>query len=350
MRTAKVVKEEKLMSNKFKVLKVSREINPGMTYREIEEFARVDAELTEVADSDKVGLAAALKEADIILFGGVPITRQIIEAAPKCIAIMCESVGYDAIDVKAANDNNILVVNHPSFEWCIEEVSNHALALILACAKKIKLLDKLVSQGRWSGAKKEQSPMGSIYGQTLGIIGCGAIGRMVARKAKCFGLNVIGYDPYIAHVYLAKENGITLMSLDEVLKADYISLHLDLNETSFHIINDKAFAQMKPSAYLINTSRGKVVDEAALVKALQEGKIAGAGLDVFEDEPLPKESPLTKMDNVIMLSHSASYSNYAFSIAPVSIAREAGRIISGKWPRNPVNKDVKPRVALVKGN
>ena len=345
------------MSKKLKILKVSREvgnsskaIGPSMTSRETDEFVKVGAELVEVADSDKAGLAAALKEADILLYGGVPITRAIMEAAPKCIVVLFQTVGYDAIDLKAATDNNILVVNNPSFEWCVEEVSNHALTLLLALAKKVKILDKFVAQGRWSEAKKAQNPMGAIYGQTLGIVGCGAIGRMVARKAKCFGLNIIGYDPYIAQVYLAKENGITLTSLEDVLKADYVTLHPDLNETSFHMINDKAFAQMKPSAYLINTSRGKVVDEAALVKALQEGKIAGAGLDVFEDEPLPKESPLTKMDNVIMLSHSASYSNYAFSIAPVSIAREAGRIISGKWPRNPVNKDVKPRVALVKGN
>ena len=336
------------MRNKFKVLKISKEINPSMTYRETDEFARVDAELTEITESDKEGLAAALKEADIILFGGVPITRAIVEAAPKCVAIMCQSVGYDGIDVKAATDNNILVVNHPSFEWCIEEVSNHALALILACAKKMKILNKLLSQGHWSEAKKALSPMGSIYGQTLGIVGCGAIGRMVARKARCFGLTVIGFDPYIAQVYLAKENGITLTTLEEVLKADYISLHPDLNETSLHMINEKAFAQMKPSAYLINTSRGKVIDEAALVRALQEGKIAGAGLDVFEVEPLPKDSPLTKMDNVVILPHSASYSNYAFSLMPIDVAREADRILSGRWPLNPVNKEVKPRVALVK--
>jgi len=345
------------VSKKFKILKVSREVGnatkavgPSMTSKEANEFAKVNAELVEVAESDKAGLAAALKEADIMLYGGVQITRTIMETAPKCIAVLFQTVGYDAIDLKAATDNNILVVNNPSFEWCIEEVSNHALTLLLALAKKVKILDKLVSQGRWSEAKKVQSPMGSIYGQTLGIIGCGAIGRMVARKAKCFGLNVIGYDPYIAQVYLAKENGITLMSLEEVLKADYISLHPDLNETSLHMINDKAFAQMKPSAYLINTSRGKVVDETALVKALEEKRIAGAGLDVFENEPLSKDSPLTRMDNVIVLSHSASYSTYAFDVAPVSIAKEAGRILSGKWPLNPVNKDVKPRVALVKGN
>jgi len=304
--------------------------------------------MVEVADSDKAGLAAALKEADVLLYGGVPITREMMAMSPKLIAVLFQTVGYDPIDLKAATEMNILVVNNPSFEWCVEEVSNHALTLMLACAKKLKTLDILVAQGRWTDAKKAQGVMGSIYNETLGIIGCGAIGRMVARKAKVFGLNIIGYDPYIMHPWLAKENGIQLVSFEEVLKADYLTLHPDLNETSFHMMNDKAFAQMKPSAYVINTSRGKVIDEVALVKALQEKKIAGAGLDVFEAEPLPKDSPLTKMDTVIMLSHSASYSTYAFSIAPISIAKEAGRILSGKWPLNPVNKEVTPRVKLVK--
>ena len=324
------------MSKKYKVLKVSREvgnatkvIGPSMTSREANEFAKYGAELLEVAESDKAGLAAALKEADILLYGSVQITREMMEAATKCIAVLFQTVGYDQIDLKAATENNILVVNNPSFEWCVEEVSNHAMALLLACAKKMIILDRLVRQGQWAEAKQAQKPMGSIYGQTLGIVGCGAIGRMVARKAKCFGLNVIGYDPYIAQVYLAKENGITLMSLEEVLKADYVSLHPDLNETSLHMINDKAFAQMKPSAYLINTSRGKVVDEAALVKALEEKRIAGAGLDVFENEPLSKDSPLTRMDNVIVLSHSASYSTYAFDLAPVVSPRKPAGFFPG---------------------
>ena len=214
----------------------------------------------------------------------------------------------------------------------------------------MKILDSLVRQGQWAEAKKAQKPMGSIYGQTLGIIGCGAIGRMVARKAQCFGLKVLGYDPYVEK-WLAKENGITLVKLAEVLKqSDYVSAHPDLNETSFHMMDEKAFEQMKPSAYFINTSRGKIVDEMALVKALEEKRIAGAGLDVYEKEPVPKDNPLIKMDNVIMLPHSASYSDYAFSIAPVNIAQEAGRILSGKWPNNPVNKTVKPRVKLTKGD
>ena len=339
------------MAKKFKIVKVSKvgigAVGPAAAAKEAAEFAKVNAELVEVFATDKNDIIAAVKDADVILLGAFPIERWIVEAAPKCIAVMCQSVGYDPIDVKACTENNILVINNPSFEWCIEEVSNHAMGLLLACAKKFKMLDSLVSQGRWSDAKKAQPWMGSIYGQTLGIVGCGAIGRNVARKAKCFGLNVIGYDPYIAQVYLAKENGITLTSLEEVLKADYVSLHPDLNETSFHMINAKAFAQMKPSAYLINTSRGKVVDEPALIKALQEKKIAGAGLDVFEAEPLPKDSPLTKMDNVIVLSHSASYSTYAFDIAPINIAREVARVLTGKMPLNIVNKSVTPRVKLV---
>ena len=339
------------MARKFKVLKLSRAgvgvVGPGAVAKEAAEFAKVNAELVEVFDTNKSDMIAAAKDTDIMLLGSVPIERWVVEAAPKCIAVMCQSVGYDSIDVKACTENNILVVNNPSFEWCIEEVSNHAIALLLACAKKFKMLDSLVSQGRWADAKKAQPWMGSIYGQTLGIVGCGAIGRMMARKARCFGLKVIGYDPYIAQVYLAKENGITLATLDEVLNADYVTLHPDLNETSFHMINDKAFAQMKPSAYLINTSRGKVVDEPALIRALQEKRIAGAGLDVFEVEPLPKDSPLTRMDNVIVLSHSASYSTYAFDIAPINIAHEVARVLTGKLPLNIVNKSVTPRVKLI---
>ena len=314
------------MSKKYKVLRISKEAVPGpkvgspnMISREAEEFAeefaKVNAELVVVTDANKNDLLAAAKDADVILLGSVPITRWLMEAAPKCIAVMCQSVGYDPIDVKAATDLNILVVNNPSFEWCIEEVSNHAIMLLFACAKKLKILDRLVSQGQWAEAKKVQKPMGSIYRQTLGIIGCGAIGRMVARKAQCFGLKVIGYDPYVER-YLAKENGITLVNLPELLKqSDYVSAHPDLNEQSYHMMGEKEFKQMKPSAYFINTSRGKIVDEPALIKALEEKRIAGAGLDVFEQEPINKDNPLLKMDNVIVLSHSASYSDYAFTAA-----------------------------------
>jgi D-3-phosphoglycerate dehydrogenase len=339
------------MAKKYKVLKVMKVgsimVGPAAATRETEELAKVNAELVEVYDTNKADVIAAAKDADVILLGSVPVARWIVEAAPKCIAVMCQSVGYDMIDVKACTEHNILVVNNPSWEWCIEEVSNQAIMLLLNCAKKVMMLDAMVRQGRWAEAKKAQPWMGSIYGQTLGIIGCGAIGRMTARKAQVLGLKCFGYDPSIMHPWLAKENGITLTTKSEVLGCDYVSLHPDLNDTSFHTMDEKAFAQMKPSAYLVNTSRGKVVDEVALVKALQDKKIAGAGLDVFETEPLPKDSPLMKMDNVVLLPHSSSYSTPAFDLAPINIAYEVQRVLTGKMPVNVVNKTITPRVKLV---
>jgi len=342
------------VSAKYKVLKISKEIGdtkaigPGMSAREAAELAKVGAELVEVSDANKSDVIEAAKDADIILCGSVPISRWIVEALPKCKAIVTQSVGYDHIDVEAATEHNIVVVNNPAFAWCVEEVSNHAILLLLACAKKLTLLESLVRQGRWAEAKKAQPPMGSVFGETLGIVGCGAIGRMTARKAKCFGLTLLGYDPYVEE-YLAKENGIQLVEFSELLQqSDYVSLHPDLNPTSFHMMDEKAFSLMKPSAFLINTARGKVVDEAALIKALEEKRIAGAGLDVFEVEPPDKDNPLLKMDNVALLPHSASFSDYAFALAPINMTEEVGRILCGRLPKNVVNKSVKPRFEVAK--
>ena len=338
------------MTTKYKIVKISRSVGAHGTQDEVEEFAKIGAEIVEVADSNKSQVIEAVKDADIFLQGDVLIPRSIMELAPKCRAIMTSAVGFDRIDLSAATDNNIVVVNNPSFEWCVEEVSNHAILLILACAKKLKILDNLASQGHWPEARKMRSPMGSIYGQTLGIIGCGSIGRMVARKAKCFGLRVLGYDPYVEK-YLAKENGITLVKLEELLsESDYVSAHPDLNTTSHHLMGEKEFRQMKTNAFFINTSRGQIVDEPAIIKALDQKWIAGAGLDVFEKEPVDKDNPLNNRNNVIILPHSASYSDYAFSLAPKNIVNEASRILNGKWPNNVVNKSVKPKFTLVKEN
>lgn len=190
--------------------------------------------------------------------------------------------------------------------------------------------------------------MGAIYGQTLGLIGCGNIGRMVARKAQCFRLKTIGCDPYVDKS-LAREYGIALMSLPRLLKeSDFISVHTPLNEETRHLIGEKEFKQMKPTAYFINTARGAIVDEAALIKALQEKRIAGAGLDVFEQEPVSPNNPLLKMDNVVAIPHTASYSSAALDIQPINPAQEAARVLNGRWPKNVVNKTVKPKIKLAK--
>jgi len=255
-------------------------------------------------------------------------------------------IGYDTVDVDAATDNNILVVNIPDF--CVEEVSNHAITLLLACAKKLVLMDSGTKQGRWGETKRAQSPMGSIYGQTLGLVGCGNIGRMTARKAQCFGLRTLGCDPYVDKS-LVSEYGINLVGLPELLKeSDFVSVHTPLNKETWHLIGEKEYKQMKPGAYFINTARGSVVDEVALIKALNEKWIAGAGLDVFEQEPVDPDNPLLKMDNVVVTPHSASYSDASFQRLRTCVGQEAARVLSGKWPRNVVNKTVKPKVNLVK--
>jgi len=171
---------------------------------------------------------------------------------------------------------------------------------------------------------------------------------MTAKKAQCFGLRILGYDPYVDKS-LAKEYGITLVSLPELLKeSDFVSLHPDLNDETRHMIGEEAFKQMKPNAYLINTSRGSVIDEPAMIKALEEKWIAGAGLDVFEQEPLDPDNPLLKMDNVTVFPHSASYSDAAFKRPRIVMQQEALRVASGRWPKNVVNKTVTPKVNLIK--
>ncbi len=336
------------MASKYKVVGFAK-LKGGSMEIERRELARfnVDAEVVEARCRTEDELIAVAKDADAIL-GGHLLTRRVIEALPKCKVIVTYSVGFDGIDVDAATDNGIIVVNNPASYWCVEEVSNHAIALLLACAKKLTLLNDLTKQGRWMESRRVLSPMVPIHGQTLGLVGCGAIGRMTAKKAQCFGMRTLGYDPYLARP-LAEEYGITLMSLPELLKeSDFVSVHTPLNAETYHLIGEREFKQMKPTAYLINTSRGSVIDEAALIKALSEKRLAGAGLDVFEKEPVEPDNPLLKMDNVVTLPHTASYSDAALDLQPVNPAQEVARVLSGRWPKNVINKTVKPRVKLVK--
>jgi D-3-phosphoglycerate dehydrogenase len=317
---------------------------PMPAIEEREELAAIDADFVILGCRSEEDIIKMAGDADAILTWGAPMTRRVMECLPNCQCIVRYGIGYDTVDMEAATANNILVINVPDF--CLEEVANHAIALLLACAKKLTLLDKTVKQGKWFEAKKMQSPMGSIYGQVLGIIGCGNIGRTMAKKATCFGLEIIGSDPYLDKS-VAEKAGIQLISLPELLKrSDYISIHTTLTNATHHLMGEKEFALMKLSAYIINTSRGPVIDEKAMIQALQAGRIAGAGLDVFEKEPVDPDNPLLKMDNVIALPHSASYSDEAFKRLRRSVGREAARVLSGRWPKSLVNKNVKPKKEL----
>lgn len=338
------------MANKYKAVRLggSKSFSFDPKAEDVEYLAKHGADLVHVAcgDSDEEVIEAA-KDADIIFMAGHKVTRKAMESLPKCQAIIFGSVGFDAVDVPAATDNNIVVVNNPALQWCVEEVSNQTMVLLLACAKKMTILNDLVKDGKWMEAKQSQQPMVCIYGQTLGLIGCGSIGSMTAEKAKCFGLKIIGYDPYIDKS-TAEKKGITLVdSMTELLEqSDFVSAHTPLDPSTRHLIGEKEFKAMKPTAYFINTSRGPVVDEKALIKALQEKWIAGAGLDVFEKEPIDSDNPLLKMDNVVVFPHSASYSDYSFTKPTKIMMKEAIRVLNGKWPVATIDRTVKPKVNL----
>ena len=333
-----------MVAKQFKVLRLDKSEVIFPMKEELEELNKVNAEIIEADWSTEDDIIKAAAGVDVIMTDAAKMTRQVINSLVKCKLIVSYGIGYDHIDVDAATDNDIIVVNIPDF--CIEEVSNHTIALLLTCAKKLVFMNNSTKSGHWNECKQAQAPMGSIYGQTLGIIGCGKIGRLVAKKAQCFDLKVLGYDPYLSKA-AALECGIILVSLTELLRdADYISIHTLSNQETRHLIGEKELRQMKSSAFLINTSRGSIIDEAALIKALEENRIAGAGLDVFEQEPIDPNNPLLKMKNAVVTPHSAYYSDNALIRLRTSVGKEAARVLSGQWPQNVVNKTVKPKVIL----
>jgi D-3-phosphoglycerate dehydrogenase len=286
-------------------------------------------------------LVAALGRVDVAVVQGHGFDRAAFEhmgIRGPCQGLVSFGHGYDHLDLDAATKNGVIVANTASFGT--EEVSNHTMMHFLVCARKFVLHDKLVRGGVWT--RRHLAPMGHIAGQTFGIIGLGDIGRAVARKARAFGLHVIGYDPYRAS-WDAKEYGVEAVdSVDEVCRrADYITVHVYLNDETRHIVGRRQFGLMKPTAYVINCARGGVVDEAALIEALEAGKIAGAGLDVFEREPPDPANPLFRMDNVSLTNHYASYSEVAWERAQTQLGEEAVRIATGMWPMSLVNPDVR---------
>ncbi len=335
------------MEGRPKAVRVDKTIDRDAIKEEREELAKVNAELVLAECQTEEETIEATRDADAVLTMFGQMTRRVIESSPKLKVIVRYGIGYDTVDVNAATDNGVLVVNLPGF--CLEEVADHTFGLLLACVRRIVYYNNLTKSGYWA-KYSEMSPMHSFAGQTLGIIGCGTIGRAVARRAAGFNLKVLGADPYVS-ASVAREHGITLVSMPELLKeSDFVSVHSLLGKETRHLVGEEEFRQMKPTAYFINTSRGPVVDEAALIKALREKWIAGAGIDVFEQEPVDPDNPLLKMDNVVVTPHNAGWSDAAGRRARILVGQEAARVITGRWPTHWVNKEVKPKFKLVKGD
>jgi D-3-phosphoglycerate dehydrogenase len=265
-----------------------------------------------------------------------PITADTMEKMPKCRIIARYGIGVDTIDLEAATRAGIIVTNNPTY--CIEEVAEHTMALLLACARKIAFYDRLVRGGRWEVPPGK--PMFRLAGQTLGLIGFGHIAREVTMRAASFGMKVLFSDPFVRKKRPMR--AATKATLSELLaQSDFVSLHPPLVPETRGMMNDAAFAQMKPTAWLINCARGPIVDTGALVRALDAKKIAGAALDTVDPEPLPDPHPLRGRDNVIITPHVAWYSEAAMVGLQAGAPGEVRRVLTGEWPLNVVNKAVK---------
>ena len=309
----------------------------GSIEEEKEEFGRIGAKLTLAQVQKEEDVIRACKEADGLLDQYAVLTRKVLESLPKCKVVSRYGVGVDSVDLKAATDLGIIVANVP--DYCMDEVSNQTIAMILTLTRKTAFFDQKVKTGQWDF--RSGIPIYRIHGKTLGLIGCGKIGLEVAKKISAFGVKVIVFDPYLQKV----GEGAELTDFDTVLKkSDFISIHCPLNESTRHLIGEKELQKMEKRPILINTSRGPIVDETALIQALKEGHISGAGLDVLEKEPPDPQSPLLKMENVVLSPHVSFYSEESISELKRRTAKNVADVLTGRWPKSVVNREVEGRV------
>ena len=267
-----------------------------------------------------------------------PITAEVMARMPKCRIIARYGIGVDTIDLDAATHAGIIVTNNPTY--CIDEVAEHTMALVLACARKVALYDRLVRGERWEVPPGK--PMFRVSGRTLGLVGFGNIARQVAVRAAAFGMRILFADPFVQDGQFPVP-GTRVEFHDLLRESDFVSMHPPLTKETRKMMNADALSRMKPSAWLINCSRGPVVDTDALVGALDAKHIAGCALDTTDPEPLPNPHPLRGRENVIITPHVAWYSEQALVGLQAGAPNEVRRVLSGEWPVNVVNQAVKGR-------
>ena len=284
-------------------------------------------------------VVALAKDADGVIVRLQPFTDKVMGQLPRCRVVGRYGVGVDNIDVAAATRHGIAVGN--VCDYAINEVSEQALALLMSCARKITSHDKLVRAGAWDIGQKD--PVHRMQGRTLGLVGMGRIPQALIKKVKGFEFRIIAFDPFMSKEEAAK-HGVTLVDMDTLLaESDYISVHAPLNEKTRHMIDETALRKMKPTAILVNTARGPVVDVQALCKALKEGWINSAGVDVHEQEPAPKDYCLFGLENVVIADHAGWYSEESIEELQRGAAEAVASTLAGGWPKflvNPAVKDV----------
>ena len=281
-------------------------------------------------------IIALTHDADAILNCYAKMTARVIEGLKRCRIIARYGIGVDNVDLAAATRAGILVTNVP--DYCIDEVSDHALALLLALARHVAAADAAVKTGAWDVVA--HANIRRLRGQPMGLLGFGKIAKAVALKVQPLGMRVLVYDPYVDSAVIGGQGG-EAASFDKLLaESDAISIHVPLTTETRHLIGERELARMKPSAFLINTSRGGIVDEQALAVALKENRLGGAALDVLTGEPPPPDHPLRQAPNVILTPHLGFYSKESVIELQTKAAEEVARALKGEPPRSPVNPEV----------
>jgi len=311
----------------------------GASYEfELEALQGLEAEIVEVSPAPEDAFIHAARDADALYAKDMPITKRIIDGLEQCCIIALGSVGVDTVDVPAATARGIPVTNVP--DTFIEEVADHAMTLLLGTFRRLVEQDRMVREGRWREGRPQLLKIPRLMGQTLGFIAFGHVARAVARRARPFGLRMLAYDPFVEELIMS-EYDVLPATLSEVLQqSDFVSMHAPATPKTQSMLNETHFRQMKKTAIFINTGRGRTVDESALIKALREGWIAGAGLDVLETEPPTPTNPLLKMDNVVLTAHVASASARFDPARKRRVGQELALALSGRWPLSCVNPSV----------
>ncbi len=293
---------------------------------------RVDPELRMAKSPSADDILAVARDADAVLVTYAKLPGDLLRELKRCKVIGRFGLGVDNIDIPAAGALGITVTYVP--DYCMQEVSDHAMALLLSLVRKVPLSNKLVQSGRWE--VPPVVPIHRLSGRVLGLVGFGNIPRTLAPKAKAFGLRVVTHDPYVSADVLGKA-GVESVGFDELLAmSDFVSIHAPLLPATRGLFNAEVFRKMKKGALLINTARGPLVDEAALIAALDSGQLGGAALDVVTSEPLAKDSKLLGRDNVILTPHTAFYSVEALDELQTKCATDVARVLSGEPPVYPV--------------
>jgi D-3-phosphoglycerate dehydrogenase / 2-oxoglutarate reductase len=296
-------------------------------------LARLDPEYRMAKSAALDDILAVARDAEAILVTYAKLPGDLLRQLKNCKAIGRFGLGVDNIDLPTAKELGIAVNYVP--DYCLREVSDHAMALLLALARKVAFSNRLVQSGRWE--VPPIVPLRRLEGQVLGLIGFGNIPRALAPKAKGFGLHVLTHDPYVSQEVISAA-GVEGVSFDELLaRSDFISVHAPLLPATRGLMNASAFAKMKKRAFLINTARGPLIDEAALIAALDSGHLGGAALDVVATEPLAKDSPLLGRDNVILTPHTAFYSVEALEELQTKCASDVARVLSGEKAIYPIS-------------